>query len=58
MSIKSILAKPLAKIVTNKFYKESNNAVAIQQKVFNKLVELLLALIGLKNIQGCILLIA
>jgi len=39
MSIKSILAKPLAKIVTNKFYKESNNAVAIQQKVFNKLVK-------------------
>ncbi len=39
MSIKSILAKPFAKLVTNKFYKESNNAVEVQQKVFNKLVK-------------------
>ncbi|UMB59720.1 GH3 auxin-responsive promoter family protein [Lutibacter sp. A80] len=38
MSIKSILAKPFAKLVTNKFYKESNNSVQVQQKVFNKLI--------------------
>ena len=38
MSIKSILAKPFAKRVANKFYKQSNNAVKIQQKTLKKLV--------------------
>ena len=38
MSLKSILAKPYAKLITTKFYKESNNAVKVQQKVFNKLI--------------------
>ena len=38
MSIKSILAKPYAKLITTKFYKESNNAIKVQQKVFNKLI--------------------
>ncbi|MEX1383587.1 GH3 auxin-responsive promoter family protein, partial [Lutibacter sp.] len=38
MSIKSILAKPLAKRIASKFYKESNNAVKVQQKVFHKLI--------------------
>ena len=38
MSIKSILAKPFAKRVATKFYKQSNNAVKVQQKVFKKLI--------------------
>ncbi len=38
MSLKSILAKPYAKLVSTKFYKESNNAVKVQQKVFKKLI--------------------
>ena len=38
MSIKSILAKPYAKLITTKFYKESNNAVKAQQKVFKTLI--------------------
>ena len=38
MSIKSILAKPYAKLISSKFYKESNNAVKVQQKVFNTLI--------------------
>jgi len=39
MSIKSILAKPFAKLIAAKFYKQSNNAVAIQQKVFKTLID-------------------
>jgi len=38
MSIKSILAKPFAKLTASKFYKQSNNAVEIQQKVFKSLI--------------------
>ncbi|NOR27685.1 MAG: hypothetical protein GQ540_04040 [Lutibacter sp.] len=38
MSIKSILAKPFAKLTASKFYKQSNNAVEIQQKVFKNLI--------------------
>ena len=38
MSIKSILAKPFAKLVATKFYKQSNNADEVQQKVFKMLI--------------------
>ncbi len=38
MSIKSFLAKPFAKLVASKFYKQSNNAVEVQQKVFKDLI--------------------
>ena len=38
MNIKSILAKPFAKLITERIYKESNNAVKVQQKVFLKLI--------------------
>ena len=38
MNIKSILAKPFAKLITERIYKESNNAVKVQQKVFIKLI--------------------
>ena len=38
MSIKSILAKPFAKLIAIKFYKQSNNAVEVQQKVFKDLI--------------------
>ncbi len=38
IKIKSILAKPFAKQIASKFYKQSNNAVAMQQKVFKKLI--------------------
>jgi hypothetical protein len=38
MSIKSILAKPFAKRVATKFYKQSNNAVEVQQKVLKVLI--------------------
>ncbi len=38
MSIKSTLAKPFAKLIATKFYKQSNNAVEIQQKVFKDLI--------------------
>jgi len=38
MSIKSILAKPFAKYIAAKFYKQSNNAVKTQQEVFRKLI--------------------
>ena len=38
MSIKSILAKPFAKLIATKFYKQSNNAVAIQHKVLKTLI--------------------
>ncbi len=38
MSIKSILAKPFAKRVAAKFYKQSNNAVKVQEKVLKKLI--------------------
>ena len=38
MSIKSILAKPFAKRVATKFYKQSNNAVEVQQKVLDLLI--------------------
>ena len=38
MSVKSTLAKPFAKRVATKFYKQSNNALETQQKVFNALI--------------------
>jgi len=38
MNIKSILAKPFAKRIAARFYKQSKNAVKVQQKVFKKLV--------------------
>ena len=38
MSIKTTLAKPFAKRVASKFYKQSNNAVKVQQKVFKTLI--------------------
>jgi len=38
MSIKSILAKPFAKLVATKFYKQSDNADEVQQKVFKNLI--------------------
>ncbi|WP_299524960.1 GH3 auxin-responsive promoter family protein [uncultured Lutibacter sp.] len=38
MSIKSTLAKPFAKLIATKFYKQSNNAVEVQQKVFKNLI--------------------
>ena len=38
MSIKSILAKPFAKYIATKFYKQSNNAVKTQHEVFEKLI--------------------
>jgi len=38
MNIKSILAKPFAKRITDRVYKKSNNAVITQQKVLAKLV--------------------
>lgn len=38
MSIKSILAKPFAKRVATKFYKQSNKAVEVQQKVLKALI--------------------
>jgi len=38
MSIKSALAKPFAKRIATKFYKQSNNAVEVQQKVFKTLI--------------------
>jgi len=39
MNIKSILAKPFAKRITTRIYKQSNNAVKIQNKVFKKLLK-------------------
>ena len=39
MSIKSILAIPFAKRVATKFYKQSNNAVEVQQKVLKSLIK-------------------
>ncbi|WP_456376599.1 GH3 auxin-responsive promoter family protein, partial [Lutibacter sp.] len=39
MSIKSILAKPFANLVAIKFYKQSNNAVEVQQKVLKSLIK-------------------
>lgn len=38
MSIKSILAKPFAKRVAAKFYKQSNNAIKVQQKLLKSLI--------------------
>ncbi len=38
MNIKSILAKPFAKQIAARFYKQSKNAVKMQQKVFKKLI--------------------
>ncbi|WP_456463622.1 GH3 auxin-responsive promoter family protein [Lutibacter sp.] len=38
MSIKSILAIPFAKKIATKFYKKSNNAVKVQQEVFENLI--------------------
>ena len=38
MNIKSILAQPFAKRIAARFYKQSNNAVKVQQKVFKKLI--------------------
>lgn len=38
MSFKSTLAKPFAKQVATKFYKQSKNAVKVQQKVFKSLI--------------------
>ncbi|WP_457617504.1 GH3 auxin-responsive promoter family protein [Lutibacter sp.] len=38
MSIKSILAIPFAKQIATKFYKKSNNAVKVQQEVFENLI--------------------
>ena len=39
MSIKSILAKPFAKLIATKFYKQSNNAIEVQHKVFKSLID-------------------
>ena len=39
MNIKSILAKPFAKRITTRIYKQSNNAVKIQNSVFKKLLK-------------------
>ncbi|MBI9039797.1 GH3 auxin-responsive promoter family protein [Lutibacter sp.] len=39
MNIKSILAKPFAKQVSSKVYKQSKNAIEVQQKVFKKLIK-------------------
>jgi hypothetical protein len=39
MNIKSILAKPFAKQVTARIYRQSKNAVNVQQKVFDKLIK-------------------
>lgn len=39
MNIKLILAKPFAKRIVSRIYKESNNAVKVQQKVFKKLIK-------------------
>lgn len=38
MNIKSILARPFAKRIVARIYKKSNNAVRIQQEVFNDLI--------------------
>jgi len=38
MNIKSILAKPFAKLITERIYKDSNNAVKVQQKVLLNLI--------------------
>jgi phenylacetate-coenzyme A ligase PaaK-like adenylate-forming protein len=38
MNIKSILAKPFAKRIAAKIYKQSKNAVKVQQKVFENLI--------------------
>jgi hypothetical protein len=39
MSIKSILAKPFAKRIAAKFYKQSKNAVKVQQNILKNLIE-------------------
>ncbi len=39
MNIKLILAKPFAKRITARIYKQSNDAVKVQQKVFNNLIK-------------------
>jgi len=39
MNIKSILAKPYAKLVALKVYKQSKNAIEVQGKVFKKLIK-------------------
>jgi len=39
MNIKSILAKPFAKQITTRIYKQSDNAVKIQNRVFKKLLK-------------------
>ncbi|MDO9136687.1 MAG: GH3 auxin-responsive promoter family protein, partial [Lutibacter sp.] len=38
MNIKSILAKPFAKRIAARIYKQSKNAVKVQQKVFENLI--------------------
>ena len=38
MNIKSILAKPFAKQVTSRIYKQSKTAVKVQQKLLKKLI--------------------
>ena len=38
MNIKSILAKPFAKRVTSRIYKQSNNAIKVQQNLLKKLI--------------------
>jgi phenylacetate-coenzyme A ligase PaaK-like adenylate-forming protein len=38
IKLKSILAKPFARQIALKFYKKSNNAVAVQEKTFKKLI--------------------
>ena len=48
MSFKTTLAKPFAKRVATKFYKRSNNAIEMQQKVFQTLIS------QAKNIQKVI----
>ncbi|RXP61371.1 hypothetical protein EC396_04030 [Lutibacter sp. HS1-25] len=39
MNIKSILAKPFAKLVVSKIYKQSNDAVNVQNKLLKKLLK-------------------
>lgn len=39
MNIKSILAKPFAKQVTSRVYRQSSKAVEVQQKVFKKIIK-------------------
>ena len=39
MNIKSILAKPFAKTIVTRIYKQSDNAVEVQNKLLKKLVK-------------------